>query len=75
VNAAVTYQRYPPLEAPEVQVLVDGTWHHGVAEARRREGDGWLWYVRWSPTPGENHLGWYNEDHLRRAADDPSSAT
>jgi hypothetical protein len=52
----------------EVQVLIDGTWHHGDLEAYRHDHHGWAGYVRWSAGPGQpNYIGWYSEQQLRSA--------
>lgn len=60
-----SYTKYDPLEAPAVQVLDDGTWWDGYAEARRQDDDGWRWWVRYTRGPGQTSIGWFSGEQIR----------
>ena len=50
-----------------VEVLAGDTWHPGFLEAWRRDGDGWLAYVRYIKGPGMRHLMWVAAQRVRPA--------
>ncbi len=60
------YADLRPDNTRAIQVLVDDHWYDGELEAYRRDGDRWLGWVRWSLSPGAQHIGWYDADHLRQ---------
>lgn len=45
---------YPPGDRPDVEVLIDNTWHPGELRMWKPDGDdGWVAQVQWRP-PGTN---------------------
>ena len=52
------------LDVP-VEALVEGVWHPGFLEHRRRRGDTWEGFVRLTEAPGETRIGWFGYDELR----------
>ncbi|MEJ7834402.1 MAG: hypothetical protein WKF79_15925 [Nocardioides sp.] len=56
------------LEAPEVEVLWEGTWCFGTLhEWRPIEPDRWEGWVRFRGAPGENRIGVFDQDLIRQA--------
>ena len=49
-----------------VEVLTDGVWHPGTLEAWRPQNGRWRGYVRWTVGVGMRHLGWVDQDRVRR---------
>ena len=61
---------YPPADRPEVEVLVDGTWHYGELRMWRRSEEGsWLANVRWTRAQGENRLDTFPAEKVRPLTD------
>ncbi|WP_432476113.1 hypothetical protein [Nocardioides sp. GXQ0305] len=57
------------VEQPDVEVLVDGTWHLGALREWRQHGDlTWWASVRWSPGPDRHaSLDAFPADRVRPA--------
>ena len=51
----------------EVEVLFDDVWWPGSLEHWRKAGDRWEGRLRWSTGVGQNRLGWFDQELLRRA--------
>lgn len=57
---------YDPHERPDIEVLVDGTWHQGELRAWFPADDGtWSANVTYRTAPGENRILTVPEDHVR----------
>lgn len=54
-------------EEPDVEVLVDGTWHPGELRSWRHTDQGWVGMVRWHRGPGDNLLESFPADRIREA--------
>lgn len=66
---------YPPHERPEVEVLVDGTWHYGTLRMWKLDGDTWTGSVTWS-APDGNRIDDFDSEHIRPLPDPyPPDAT
>ncbi len=62
----MTYVDLPAEEHRPVQVqLDDGLWCDGYLESYRQVEGVWAGFVRYSPEPGVNHLGWFEEPRIR----------
>lgn len=59
------------LDVP-VEVHVDGQRLPGFLEHRRRRGETWEGFVRWSTAPGETRIGWFGYDDLRTVSANPT---
>lgn len=62
----VGHVAYQGLDAPEVEVLWAGAWCFGTLHEWRREGERWVGWVRFNVTPGENRIGTFDQDLIRR---------
>lgn len=54
-----------------VEIRIGDQWHPGFLEHRRRRGNVWEGFVRWSESPGETRIGWYSYDDLRAMSAPP----
>ena len=62
------YSTYPPLDAPEVEVLRDGTWWPGFLEHWRKDGDRWTGDVRYTVGVGQTYVAWVDQNRIRQTA-------
>ena len=60
------YISYAPLDAPEVEVLREGTWRPGFLEHWRKDGDRWEADVRYTVGIGQTHVAWVDENMVRK---------
>lgn len=66
-----------PGERLDTHVLVlhsEGVWHEGFLKHWRRDGDGWLGFVRYTMGVGMTHIGWCDEALIHRIQEKASSA-
>ena len=64
----MTYVQLDPEEHRPVQVLTDeGRWVDGWLEAQRKVEGVWSGFVRYTTTPSETCLGWFEEGRIRSA--------
>jgi len=59
------FRVYEPLEAPDVEVEVDGQWWPGEARMRTSHGDGRLTYQVQFRRDGETYLDKFPTDRVR----------
>jgi hypothetical protein len=58
---------YRAADRPDVEVLIDGTWHPGELRMWSPRADGnWEGNVMYSTGPAENRLDTFPEDRIRR---------
>ena len=63
----MTYVDLRPDDYRPVQVqLDDDVWCNGYLECYRQVKGVWSGFVGYSPEPGENYLGWFEEPHIHR---------
>ena len=57
---------YKPHERPEVEVLIDGTWHYGELRMWTQDNAGaWSAQVTWSRAVAENLIGTFSAGDVR----------
>jgi hypothetical protein len=62
----MTYVDLPPDEHREVEVrLDDGLWCPGVLTSYRHVEGVWSGFVRYTPRPGDERTGWFEEPRIR----------
>ena len=60
---------YSPADRPEVEVLVEGTWHYGELRMWTQHRDGsWSANVMWTRAHGENRLDTFPAENVRPLA-------
>ena len=57
---------FSPVDGPDVEVLVDGTWYPGQLRAWLPRDNGWYGNVEYSTDVGENRLNTVPEHQIRR---------
>jgi hypothetical protein len=58
------------LDDVAVQVPIDGQWLDGWIDCWDRRGNRWFAFVRYHLAPAETYLGWFEQDLVRRSADE-----
>lgn len=56
---------YTPNDAPEVEVLVDGTWHFGALRQWQQVGERWQGTVSYNTGHGMNWIKQFDQDLIR----------
>lgn len=61
------YRTFPPAERPDIEVLVDGTWHPGELRAWHLRAGAWWANVNYRLGAAQQYVNVVPADHVRQA--------
>jgi hypothetical protein len=66
VDRPVSGDDRPDVDVDVDEILIDGKSYFGVLRDWRRASGSWLGNVIWNKAPGDNRLGWFPAERIRK---------